>query len=313
MLDNLEQADISFMPIGRAPENDQGPSDFGGVRFSERQRADSWKPQYWLASCGLQVYTGLPSERDGARWHDIEFKYEALCAAPEAVLACVEALVNAVENPLLTMSKEGGLRFSCRIVDYLHPSAQASKQYIYKHTPSMEAPHHREVYLEIFGEAGYSCWDARYEILIGNLLDPPVISEDLLFAPIDVLRRALHEPTSSEESDLEPPPITALRDNTGILPSILPTHLPVSDTILAIREGTLSPLAIKRTRPILHKREARKTVDDAVREKRRVQRRGIFDGDARILGVVTETGCATDASYRSTSSRWRDSLLKHGK
>ena len=294
LLDNLEQANISFMPIGRAPENDQGPSDFGGARFSERQRAASWKSQYWLASYGLQVYTGLPSERDGARWHDIEFKYEALCVAPEAVLACVEALVNAVENPLLTLSKEGGLRFSCRILDYLHPRAQASKQYIYKHTPSLKAAHHREVYLEIFGEAGYSCWDARYEILTGNLLDPPVISKDVLFPPIDVLRRALHEPTSPEGSDLEPTPLTEIYDDTDILPLLPSTRLPVSDTLLAIREGTLSPLAIKRTRPILHKPEARKGVDVEVPEKRRVQKRGIFDSDARILGVVTETGVATD-------------------
>lgn len=294
MLDNLEQADISFMPIGRAPENDQGPSDFGGERFSKRQRADSWELQYWLASCGIQVYTGIPSQRDGARWHDIEFKYEALCAAPDAVLTCVEALVNAVENPLLTLSKEGGLRFSCRIPDYLHPSAQASKQYIYKHNPSMEDPNHRDVYLEIFGEAGYSCWDARYEIIVGNLLDPPVISKDVLFAPIDVLRKALHESTPSEESDLKPTPITEISDDTGILPLLPPTHLPVSDTILAIREGTLSPLAIKRPIPILHKPEAPKAVDAEIPEKRPVQTQGPFDRDARILYVVTETGVATD-------------------
>ena len=298
-LDNLEQADISFMPIGRAPENDQGPSDFGGARFLKRQRADSWELQYWLAACGIQVYTGIPSQRDGARWHDIEFKYEALCAAPDAVLACVEALVNAVENPLLTLSKEGGLRFSCRILDYLHPSAQASKQYIYKHNPSMEDRHHRDVYLEIFGETGYSCWDARYEILVGNLLDPPVISKDVLFAPIDVLRRGLHE----EASDLEPTPITEIQDDTGILLSLPPTHLPVSDTILAIREGTLSPLAIKRPIPILPKPEAPKTVDTERPEKHPVQTQGIFDRDARILGVVTETEAAT---YAHIAAHLRD-------
>ncbi|RKU25871.1 hypothetical protein C6499_14240 [Candidatus Poribacteria bacterium] len=290
MLDNLEQADISFMPIGRAPENNQGPCDFGRARFPKRQRADSWEPEYWLASYGIQIWTGIPSQRDGARWHDIEFKYEALCAAPDAVLACVEALVNAVENPLLTLSKDGGLRFSCRIPDYLHPSAQASKQYIYKHNPSTEDPHHRDVYLEIFGEAGYSCWDARYEIIVGNLLDPPVIAKDVLFAPMDVLRRALHE----EESDLEPTPITEIRDDTGIVPLLPPTNLPVSDTILAIREGTRSPLAIKRPIPILHKPEASKAVDAERPEKRPVQTQGPFDRDARILGVLTETGVATD-------------------
>lgn len=368
VLDNLEQADISFMPIGRAPANDRGPNDFGGRRFSRRQRVTNWKTRHWLASWGVQVYTGIPSERDGARWHDIDFKYEALCAAPDAVLACVEALVNAVANPLLTMSKDGGLRFSCRIPNYLHPNTQALKQYIYKHNPSTEDPHHRDVYLEIFGEEGYSCWDARYEILMGNLLDPPVISEGILFAPIDVLRAALHEPASSEESDLEPAPIvppslgshnlelareaflkrgfsyvrqesgahiwvppdadfddchillwedddsvwlsgstpsaglpvdatliTDVWDDTGILPLIPPTGVPVSDTIRTIREGTLSPLAIKRPRPTLQKSEIPKAVGDETPEKRPVQTEGIFDSDARILGLTTETGVATDA------------------
>ena len=294
MLDNLEQADISFMPIGRAPENDQGPSDFGGARFLKRQHAASWKPQYWLASFGIQVYTGISSERDSAPWHDIEFKYEALCAAPDAVLACVEALVSAVENPLLTLSKNGGLRFSCRIMDYLHPRAHVSRQYIYKHNPSSEYPHHRDVYLEILGEEGYSCWDARYEILIGDLLHPPVISQDVLFAPINVLRRALHEPTPPEKNDLPPTPITEIYDATELLPLGPPTGSPLSDTIDAIREGTLSPLAIKRPRTILHKPESQKTVDDEIPEKGPVQTQSPFDRDARILGVVTQTGAATD-------------------
>ena len=368
MLDNLEQADISFMPIGRAPENDRGPRNFGGERFLKRQRAENWRTRRWLASWGVQVYTGTPSERDGARWHDIDFKYEALCAAPDAVLACVEALVNAVENPLLTMLKDGGLRFSCRIPDYLHPSTQASKQYIYKHNPSPEDQHHRDVYLEILGEEGYSCWDARYEILMGNLLDPPLISESVLFAPIDVLRAALHEPAPVNESELDPAPIvsppleshnlelareaflkrgfsylrqdgtfhhwvrrvgtqedveitlwedagtvwvraatpnagltseptliTDVWSGTGILPPTPPTGFPVSDTILAIREGTLSPLAIKRPRPTLQKPEVPKAVDDEIPEKRPVQTQGIFDSDARILGLTTQTGVATDA------------------
>ena len=50
----------------------------------------------------------MPSARDGAPWHDIEFTYEAICTAPDAVLTCVQALVDAAGNPLLTMSKSGG-------------------------------------------------------------------------------------------------------------------------------------------------------------------------------------------------------------
>ena len=84
---------------------------------------------------------------------------------------------------------------------------------------------------------------------LGNLLDPPVISADVLFAPIDVLRRVLHEPAGcirkrsgrlhcltegqSEEND------------TTILPATPPAHLGVSDTILAIREGTAQPVSHK--------------------------------------------------------------------
>ena len=59
------------------------------------------------------------------------------------------------------------------------------------------------------GEKGYSCWDARYEILLGDLLDPPVISKEVLFPPIDALRAALHEPipqsVQHEESILDAP------------------------------------------------------------------------------------------------------------
>ncbi len=371
MLDDLEQSGISFMPIGRAPENARGPRTSEGKRFLKRQGAADWRPRRWHASWGIQVYTGIPSERDGARWHDLDFKYEALCAAPDAVLACIEALVNAVPNPLLTLLKDGGLRFSCRVPGYLHPNTEASKQYIYQHRPRPEAPHHRDVYLEIFGEKEYNCWDARYEILLGNLLDPPHISESLLFAPIDVLRTVLHKPALSKESRLEsvpsmpprgsynlefareaflkrgfsyvrqentfhywirqtsigedeevllweddaivwirastpnaglptdPTPITDVWDDTGMLPPVPPTGLSVSNEVRAIREGTLSPLAIKRPTPILHKLRTSENVDDKTEKSNAAQTPSIFDRDVRILGITTETGSAMDAQVES--------------
>ena len=160
----------------------------------KRQKAIDWKITQWHWSWGIHVYTGIPSARGGAPWHDIDFKYEAICAAPEAVLACVQALVNAVVNPLLTLTQSGGLRFSCRIPDYLHPNTKSAQLYIYKGTSTAENPHQHDPYLEIFGEKGHTCWDARYEILLGDLLDPPVISKEVLFAPIDALRAVLHEP-----------------------------------------------------------------------------------------------------------------------
>ena len=194
LLDDLEAADISFMPIGRAPENDRGPRHFGGALFRRRTKAENWGFRRWHTSWGIQVYTGIPSERAGAHWHNLNFTYQALCDAPDAVFACIDALFNSVANPLLTLTKSGGLRLSLRIPDYLHQDTPDEKLYIYKQTPTPDNPQQRDVYLEIRGEKGYSRWDARYEILLGNLLEPPIIVKEALFAPINALRAALHQP-----------------------------------------------------------------------------------------------------------------------
>ena len=363
---NLEQADISFMPIGRAPEYDAGPRDLGGERFLKRQGIEDWIIGQWRASWGIQVYTGIPSERDGARWHDLNFTYEAICVAPDAVIACVETLVNAVASPLLTISKSGGLRFSCRVQDYLHPNTEDAKLYIYKHAPTREAPQHRDVYLEFLGEAGYNRWDARYEILLGNLLEPPNISKEVLFASIDALRAELHQPAPPSEKGLasinrtapiappplgsynldlakeaflkrgfsylrqadsfhywHPPdgkgsdthvsvwerdgtvwlcasapdiglptevtPITDIWDDTGILPPIPAAGLPVSDEVRAVREGKLSPLALKRQSPVLHKPEHVEKVYGTL-EENTVQMQSVLNGTERILGLIAERG-----------------------
>ena len=370
LLADMEQADISFMPIGRAPRYDRGPRDFGGERFLKRQSLQNWGIRRWHASWGLQMYTGIPSERDGAPWHDIDFKYEAICAAPDAVFACIEALINVIANPLLTMSKSGGLRFSCRVLDYLHPNTEQERLYIYKHTPISEISGQRDVYLEILGEEGYSHWDARHEILIGNLLDPPIIAKEVLFAPINALRAELHEPVLLEDESLIPvtknveqerniatapvslgshnldlakvaflkngfsyvgqengyhywvspdstidnkhvslwesdgmvwvrastpdaglpttsTPITDIWDDTGILRPIPAMGLSVSDEVSAVREGKLSPLAIKRPPPVLHKPEHPNEVYETL-ETKVAQVEHIFDGTSRILGVVTQ-------------------------
>ena len=370
LLADMEQADISFMPIGRAPRHDRGPRDFGGERFLKRQSLQNWGIRRWHASWGLQMYTGIPSERDGAPWHDIDFKYEAICAAPDAVFACIEALINAVANPLLTMSKSGGLRFSCRVLDYLHPNTEQERFYIYKHPPISEISGQRDVYLEILGEEGYSHWDARHEILLGNLLDPPIIAKEVLFAPINALRAELHEPVLLEDESLisvtknveqerniatapvslgshnldlakaaflkhgfsyvgqengyhywvsrdstidnkhvslwesdgmvwvrastpdaglptTSTPITDIWDDTGILPPIPAMGLSVSDEVSAVREGKLSPLAIKRPPPVLHKPEYPNEVYETL-ETKVAQVEHTFDGTSRILGVVTQ-------------------------
>ena len=363
-LDDLEQADISFMPIGHAPENDCGPRDFGGERFLKRQGIGDWRFRQWYASWGIQIYTGIPSAREGAQWHDLHFTYQALCDAPYTVLACIEVLIKATGKPLLTLTETGGLRFSCRIPDYLHPNTESAKLYTYKHTPTSENPHHRDVYLEILGDKGYSRWDGRYEILHGDLSDPPIISQEVLFAAIDTFRNTLHEPEPSGETPLKnatgvavaPPsldsknldlakeafvkrgfsylrkdndfyhwvhhsdddgethvsfwedygivwvrgitpgfglptravPITDIWEDTGITPPITTPDFPVTDKVRAVREGKLSPLALKRPSPVLSQQKPPTKVYGTRKENvAQVQR--VFKQDARILGVTAET------------------------
>ena len=362
LLADLEEAAISFMPIGRAPEYDHGPRFWGGKRFFVRQGMKDWTVQKWEASWGIQIYTGIPSGRDGARWHDLDFKYEALCVAPDAVIACIDVLINIVVNPLLTMTKSGSLRFSCRVPEYLHPKTEEERLYIYKHRPLVENPYRPEVYLEIFGEEGYNRWDARYEILLGNLLDPPVISKEILFVPIDSLRAELHEPALQREAQaesvtaafaslgsdnlnlakaaflkrgfsyvraengfhhwtryggevidadillwedegtvwvrastpnvglpLEATPITDVWNDTGIIRPRLNITLPVSDKMLAVQEGKLSPLAIKRPAAVLDKLEVTDNGYGTVeRNPGQIQR--VLDRGVRIVGLTDEAG-----------------------
>ena len=365
MLDDLELADISFMPIGRAPNNDQGPKDFGGDRFSTRQTILCWQLWRWLESWGIQIYTGGPSEHDGAPWHDLHFTYPSICADPDAVLTCIKTLVDSVANPLITLTKSGGLRFTCRIPDYLHPNTADDKFYIYRHAPTSENPNHRDVYLEILGKNGYSQWDSRYQILLGNLLDPPVIAKEILFILINNLRATLHTPeypitkpletetktapvvpqslgsrnldlakkaflkrgftylqkindfyywihpdkeddcdTSiilwedqgtvwlrADTPDTELPtrttPITDVWDDTGIPPSISNFGMPVTQKLISIREGKLSPLTLKRPLPILHQQEPAHKVYTTP-EENAAQLQQVFQKNVRILGTTSD-------------------------
>ena len=372
MLQDLEAADISFMPIGQVPGNDRPPRSFGGERFSKRQQATDWETLRWHKSWGIYVYTGIPSAREGAPWHDIDFKYEAICAAPDAVFACVEALVDAVANPLLVMSKSGGLRFSCRIPGYLHPNTQQARLYIHKHAPTSVNPHQHDTYLEILGEKGYSCWDGRYEILLGDLLDPPMISKEVLFPPIDAFRVALHKPMPQniqhEESTSDAPyslgsgkldlakeaffkrgfsyvrqadgfhywgirqgdesgntevsvwesegsvwirastpdtglpveatPITDVWNDTGILPPIPETGLPIDDKVLTVREGTLSPLSIKRPTPVLHQVRPTQKIEET-REEIWVQMQRALDRRVSALGFIPDADSEKDGEVAS--------------
>ena len=306
LLHDLEQADISFMPIGQAPF-DRGPVYRGGTRLLRRQGTLNWEPRRWFSSWGIQVYTGTPSARDGANWHDIEFTYKAIRDAPDAVVTCVDALVNAVMNPLLTLLKGGGLRFSCRVPDYLHPNTTDAKLYVHKHLSDIDHHRDRDIYVEIVGDKGYTRWDARYEILTGNLLDPPIISKDVLFAFLDVLREQLHEPASASELDMTDEALVDTQDfdDFDIIKS-LEIEPVVNERILAVERGELSPIGIKRPRPLLDKVKHTAVEDEE----------NLSEGEARILGIITgsmstEKKREIEATFLDTAPIWINANTAH--
>ena len=257
---------------------DRGPAYCGGSRFLRRQGTLDWSPRRWFSSWGIQVYTGTPSAREGANWHDIEFTYKAIQDAPDAVVACVDALINAVMNPLLTLLKDGGLRFSCRMPDYLHPNTTDISQYVHKHRSGSNPSRDRDVYVRIIGDKGFTRWDARYQILKGSLLDPPIISKDVLFAFLDVLREFLHEPAPASELDKIDEAIVDTQDFDDFAAiESLETNQVVNENILAVQRGEFSPLGIKRPKPILEKAERTEAQDVG----------NLSEAKERILGLIT--------------------------
>lgn len=243
------------MPLARAPNRVDMPRGFEECAYHYTYKTiRQWGIFQWHASWGIRIYTGVPSARDGALWHDLEFTYQAINTAPEMVLDCLEALISLTKNPLLTITPSGGLRFSCRITDYLHRKPE--QIYIYKHTPTLENVDHRDVYLAILGEDAYTPWDARHEILIGNLAEPPTLEKDVLFAPLDKLKAELHQPAPYPiREELEPP-----------VPQYTEPDPEREAKIIAVREGKFTPLAIKRPAPILHKRSRNRYTYDFTKQ-----------------------------------------------
>ena len=94
--------------------------------------------------------------------------------------------------------------------------------------------------------------------------------------------------------------ITDVWDNTGILPPIPSSGLPVSDEMLAVREGKLSPLAIKRAYPVLHKLESEDIKKNyKTHEQNTFEIQRVFDRPERIIGLVAETGAGKTYSAAS--------------
>ena len=285
LLYDFEKVNISFLPVGREPF-DRAPGDWlqsnnHRDRIHNQQIAGNWRPRQWFASWGIGIYTGEMSGHEGANWHDIEFTYQAISRVPDAVSVCLEALIHSVKNPLVALTKEGGLRFSCRVMDYVHPNTVEAKAYIYRHQPTRTDPKHRDVFVTVKGAMDYSVWDARYEVLMGSVLEPPVISGDVLFALLGFFRTTLHRPGLARVDrtlrDYEPQVSDA--ENTIKPLEIDEREVSVPEKMRAVREGSLSPLAIKRPKPVLAKQPYSEPEPFEVAD--------ILETDARVIGVQT--------------------------
>lgn len=184
--EKLACAGIGFMPIGKnghcleyytRPKADKDWETTYGV--------DDWKPKSWRDAYGLQIYTGIPS----GNLTSLDFEYEIIRDHPQPFLDTLSRLCELTENPLLVISKSGGLRFECRTPGYVHRKTE--QRYVATWKNHSE---HKELYLEIFGEKGLSRYDARYEIYTGSLLDIPVIDPHALFEIVDQLREQIGVP-----------------------------------------------------------------------------------------------------------------------
>lgn len=195
--EKLSSTGLGFMPIGNnghcleyytQPNADKDWETTYGV--------SDWKPKSWRDAYGIQIYTGSPS----GYLTSLDFEYAIIRDHPKPFLETLEKLCQLTENPLLVISKSGGLRFECRTPGYIHP--KTDQRYVATWKNHRE---HEQLYLEVFGEKGLSRYDARYEIYTGSLLNIPTIDHHTLFKIVDELREQIGE-TRPEKSTAKPQP-----------------------------------------------------------------------------------------------------------
>ena len=183
--EKLSRAELGFLPIAKNGHCPEKYSEEAGKDWETTYGVSDWKSKSWRDSYGIQIYTGEPS----AYLTSLDFEYAILRDHPQPFLDTLNRLCALTENPLLVISKSGGLRFECRTPGYVHP--KTDQRYVATWQNYHE---HKDLYLEIFGEKGLSRYDARYEIYTGSLLDIPVIDPHQLFEILDELREQIGEP-----------------------------------------------------------------------------------------------------------------------
>lgn len=183
--ERLTKAGLGFLPIKANGYSVEKYGKEAGKNWNTTYGVADWKITSWYKSYGIQVYTGEPS----GYLTDLDFEYAIIRDHPQAFLDTLARLCALTENPLLVISKSGGLRFSCRTPEYTHRKKEQKAVATWEN-------HHQEknLYLEIFGEKGLSRYDARYEIYTGCLLDIPVIDYEAILKIVDDLRSQIGEP-----------------------------------------------------------------------------------------------------------------------
>lgn len=187
---DFHKAQLGIMPIAKNGFAIEQYAASVGKNWQTRYGFDDWEVKSWKQSYGVQVYTGMPSKY----LTDLDFEFDIVRDHPDILLETLDALLTLTPNSCLTLSKSGGIRYSCRSPDYVHPRSTEEREYIAKY--NQETGTRKALYLEIFGDKGLSRWDARYEIITGDLFDLPVIEDvDALFEIIDTLKAKIHVPT----------------------------------------------------------------------------------------------------------------------
>ena len=182
--ERLSRVGIGFLPISKKGNSiERWRND--GKDWETTYGVSDWKPESWCKSYGIQIFTGIPS----GYLTSLDFEYEIIRDHPQPFLEALTRLCQLTENPLLVISKSGGLRFECRTPDYIHPKKDQRAVATWKNHHE-----HKDLYLEIFGEKGLSRYDARYEIYTGSLLNIPVIAPETILEIVADLREQIGEP-----------------------------------------------------------------------------------------------------------------------
>lgn len=190
---DFEAAQLGIMPIGRDGKAIEYYAASVGKDWKTRYGFDDWEVGSWKQSYGVQVYTGTPSDC----LTDLDFEIDIVRDYPELLIATLSDLCDLTTSPLITISKSGGIRFSTRTPDYVHPRTTDDREYIAAY--NQETGKRDALYLEIFGEKGLSRWDARYEIITGDLFKIPTIDTNALFEIIDNLKDKIHVPPPTKK------------------------------------------------------------------------------------------------------------------